>query len=416
MRRSTPTQATQASSVGSPQPEGTTSIQAAVARLAELLHAPMALTDEQGAVIAACNPRGDDDSPDLAERIRATARLRIPLGERLQGRSILVGEALDREVISPRLAQVLIELVIGQMTSHKPTEAAANALHKDQLITNLLHGLFEDDAGILRDARRLGLDLTTPRAVLLIDAASFMLDPADRADMPDAAESRIHRRAQIVIGSIVSFFFLPNDTICGYLGDGEIAILKASNTRNLERWAGDETVAEPPNASWANLHALKRAGDALRQQLESDLGAAISVGIGRYHPGLRGLARSYQDARAALVLGRRFHDHNQVYCLDSLGIAAFVGVPDEATKVELARYLLSPLDHEPDLLATLSAFFAHDCSPGRTAQALRIHRNSLTHRLNKIASLTGLDPRRFDDGVQIRLALLLRRLAQSSSE
>ena len=36
----------------------------------------------------------------------------------------------------------------------------------------------------------------------------------------------------------------------------------------------------------------------------------IRVGIGRYHPGIRGLARSYEDARAALALGRRFRPGN----------------------------------------------------------------------------------------------------------
>ena len=46
------------------------------------------------------------------------------------------------------------------------------------------------------------------------------------------------------------------------------------------------------------------------------------------------------------------------------------------------------------------------------ARALGIHRNTLSYRLDKIASLTGLDARRFDAAVQIRLALLLRALPE----
>ncbi|WP_369128003.1 helix-turn-helix domain-containing protein [Ligilactobacillus salivarius] len=45
-----------------------------------------------------------------------------------------------------------------------------------------------------------------------------------------------------------------------------------------------------------------------------------------------------------------------------------------------------------------------------------MHRNTLNYRLDKIASLIGLDPRRFDEAVQIRLALLLRKLQFSSSQ
>ncbi|HEU5088034.1 MAG TPA: helix-turn-helix domain-containing protein, partial [Roseiflexaceae bacterium] len=91
-----------------------------------------------------------------------------------------------------------------------------------------------------------------------------------------------------------------------------------------------------------------------------------------------------------------------------LGMAAFVGISDEPTKVELATHLLSPLDPEPELLSTLQVFFAHNCCPSTAARELVIHRNTLAYRLQKIASLTGLDPRQFHDAVQIQLALLLR--------
>ncbi len=143
--------------------------------------------------------------------------------------------------------------------------------------------------------------------------------------------------------------------------------------------------------------------------------------VGRYHPGIRGLAQSYQDARAALSLGCRFCERDtpakslrdRVHCLDELGIAAFIGIGDERTKIELAAYLLSPLNHEPELIATVDTFFAENCCPSSTANRLSIHRNTLSYRLDKINLLTGLDPRNFDDAVQIRLALLLRQLSLS---
>jgi carbohydrate diacid regulator len=115
------------------------------------------------------------------------------------------------------------------------------------------------------------------------------------------------------------------------------------------------------------------------------------------------------------VLGRRFQDRSQIYCLDSLGIAAFVGLADERTKIDLAAHLLSPLDQEPELLETLDVFFFEDCSPSATARRLSIHRNTLSYRLNKIALLTGLDPHKFDNAVQIRLALVLRSLRPEST-
>ncbi len=375
-------------------------------RVSEMLRTSVLIADERGLIIAGSEPDLVRVPVDEITRGSNGTYLRLPLRLDSQAGEVLVGQPTDGEVISPRLAQLLLELLINQtiVLERLPNQHEL----KNNFIYDLLHGHLHDDETVLRHSRFLGLDLTPPRAVILIDAAEYILgSEAHRAELDEA---RAQRQAQMVIKSVVSFFQLPNDTICAYIGDGEVAVLKASNTRNLVGWAADEEVPLDSNASWANLAALKRAGDALLVRLRRETGSAVSVGIGRYHPGLNGLAQSYQDAKAALSLGRRFHGHNQVHCLDGLGIAAFVGVPDEQTKLDLAMHLLSPLDHEPEMIETLTAFFLENCSPSATAKRLSIHRNTLSYRLDKIASLTGLEPRRFDDAVQIRLALVLRSL------
>jgi carbohydrate diacid regulator len=381
-------------------------------RVSELLSAQVFVIDQHSVAIASSKPDLVGLSFSHIRSKQAINYLRVPLSLDAQVGEVIVGEPLNGEVISPRLAQVLVEMVINQTAV---IDALPNQHQlKNKFIYDLLHGLIDDEATVLRQAKLLGLDLSPPRAVILIDAADYILlsDNSQKCE-PETTETQVRRRTQMVIGSVVSFFHLPNDTICAYIGDGEVAVLKASDTKNLVSWANCGDVPEKSSSSWANLTALKRAAEGLLVRLRGDTGASISIGIGRYHPGIRGLARSYQDARAALSLGCRFHGGNEVHCLDRLGIAAFIGVSDEQTKIELATYLLSPLDHEPELLATLDNFFAEDCCPSSTASRLSIHRNTLSYRLDKITSLTGLDPRRFDDAVQIRLALLLRCLKQS---
>jgi carbohydrate diacid regulator len=186
---------------------------------------------------------------------------------------------------------------------------------------------------------------------------------------------------------------------------------RRATPRTSRRGSTATAIQSRPAPRGRTSPALKRAGRALLARLRHDTDTDIAIGIGRYHPGIGGLARSYSDARAALTLGRRFHGQNRVHCLDGLGIAAFVGLSDENTKVGLARHLLGPLDHEPDLLQTLEAYFDEDCSQSATANKLSIHRNTLGYRFDKVQTLTGLDPRRFDDAVQVRLALVLRSLA-----
>lgn len=365
--------------------------------LVELLHAPVVVTNAQGRIVA-------------GSRLPRVA-LRVPASLWGHALEVVIGESEEGEVISPRLARAFVELAINQLPADRSTHEKSS--HKDRFIYDLLHGLLTDEAVIVREARLLGLNIALPRAVMLIDATRYVLPGL--ADAGEAInQTEVEQRAREVIQSIVDCLLLPNDTICAYIGDGEIAVLKASNTRNLTLWTERADQAEQASPSWTNLHALKRAGTALLARLQCDTGTAMSIGIGRYHPGIQGLARSYQDARVALSLGQRFHGHNQVHCLDELGITAFVGVPDERTKVELAAHLLSPLSHSPELLETLKVFFAQNCLPSATANQLAIHRNTLSHRLEKITALTGLDPRQFDDAIQIRLALLLREFQKNN--
>jgi len=358
------------------------------------------LTESQSHTVTPSSSLAPSPQPLVPQYLRVPIRCNGHTGE------VMIAESEQGETISPRLAQMLVEMLVSQTAF--VTQLPSQHELKNKFIHDLLCGSMLDEVDILRQGQLLGMDFMRPRAAILIDAADYILEPQHFTSQ--YAETWVWQRAQTVINSIVSFFHLPNETICAYIGDGEVAVLKASSTQDLVAWAEREDSPSQSNPSWANLSALKRAGNALLKRLCYDTKAEISIGIGRHHPGIQGLAKSYQDARAALLLGRRFQGTNQVHCLDELGIAAFVGIADESTKIDLARHLLSPLDQETDLLATLDAFFWENCCSSATASRLSIHRNTLSYRLDKITWLTGLDPRRFDDAMQIRLALLLRCL------
>jgi len=332
--------------------------------------------------------------------------LSLPLQVQDQIGEVKIIQTKEEDTLSSKHAQAFIDLLLSQVST---SPSLNQQLYKNQIITDLLQGHIKDETTVLQQASVLGIDFSPPRAVILVDAADYVF----AFDQMNGSSYSPLSRSQFIIDSIVAFFKLPDDTICADLGGGQLAVLKASDSKNLDPWAtGAPFVSEIGSSSWTNLDALKRAGDALLLLLREETGTALSVGIGRYHPGLLGLARSYQDAQVALRLGRQFNGQNRVYCLDDLGIAAFACVADERTKIELALHLLSPLDNEPELIHTLKIFFAENCALTTTAKQLCIHRNTLTYRLEKITFLTGLDPRRFDEAVQIRLALLLHNFQE----
>ncbi|MGY5075776.1 PucR family transcriptional regulator [Streptomyces nigrescens] len=81
---------------------------------------------------------------------------------------------------------------------------------------------------------------------------------------------------------------------------------------------------------------------------------------------------------------------------------------------ELAA-LLDPLDGHAGLVEAVAAFLDCDLDRRRTAQALRVHPNTVDNRLARAAQLTGLDPHT-THGVQLfGAALTLRRLAEGSA-
>jgi carbohydrate diacid regulator len=374
-------------------------------RAADLLAAHVMVVDEHEELVARASPSNGELADVLHER--RPHQLRIPV--RLGGHEAHVIAAGHEEPISPRLAQALIDLVATQAdAAQSPTQDDL----RGKLVRDLLSGSLAEESSVIREAQVLGMDLTRPRAVIIIDAAEYILATSTTSERD--GETSIRRRAREVIRHVVQFFHLPSAAICSYLGDGEVAILKASSSRDLAPWSEGGHGVEAATASWANLPAQKRAGQALLTWLEQRIGTAVAIGIGRHHAGLAGLARSAQDAQTALSLGRRLGLPGHVYCLDDLGAAALVGISDQRTKLELAIRLLGPLDPEPDLLLTLQTFFDQNCCPSVTANVLAIHRNTLSYRLDKVTSLTGLDPRHFDDAIQMRLALLLRAVGDQT--
>jgi carbohydrate diacid regulator len=258
--------------------------------------------------------------------------------------------------------------------STRPTEAG-------DLLAAFLRGPNPVRAEIAHDAARLLGDGAATVAVIVVDGADYVNPPDD-----PSSPARQRHRTDALLSAVAELFEREDDPICADLGGGELALLKR---------------VDP-----AGLPALKLTAAALAQHLARTLRAQPRVCVGLPHRGLAGVVRSYQDARAAAsVPGADGQD--RVHCLDAAGLAGLLEAPSRATRRALAERILARLADDPYLAATLDAYFAADCSPGAAAEQLGLHRNTLAYRLGRVAALTGLDPRRFDDAVQLRVAMQL---------
>jgi carbohydrate diacid regulator len=370
-------------------------------RVAAVLSADVVVTDARGIVVSSNQRRliGLFFDPNSVEQPESTYW--VPLMIEGQIGKVITNQPPHGEILSSRLLKNLVELVSTQVkVDWQPNTTEL----RDTFFHDLMHGLYKDEETVLREAAVLSIDLNVPYQLLLIDAASYILG-SNSYQHPETADSQVRRRAQTVISTVLNVVHTSHDTLGTYIGNGEIIFLRTYQNKpqlHKRHQSGQQT-----NTAWEQSTTLHQLSKFLIERLHSNLDPHISIGIGRHHPGLSGFSRSYEEARAAITLGRRFKNAAGLYSLGDLGIAAFIGLTDERTKAELAAYLLRPIIADQELHRTLTIFFTENCSPSATVKRLSIHRNTLSYRLDKITALSGFDPRKFDDAVQLRLALLL---------
>ena len=122
---------------------------------------------------------------------------------------------------------------------------------------------------------------------------------------------------------------------------------------------------------------------------------------------LGGYVRRLQEILAA---GRMLLPSEHLYEGDALGLACLMRqVPKEAAQAFLQRYFpnydLSAMEEE--MRYALEAFFRNGLSTSDAAKEIFVHRNTLVYRLDKFQRQTGLDVRRFEDALLVRIGMLL---------
>ena len=129
------------------------------------------------------------------------------------------------------------------------------------------------------------------------------------------------------------------------------------------------------------------------------------------------LAQAQDEARQALAAARRFSERAGLCVYDELGVLKLLsGVRDRALLDQFLNERLGPLlrhdlHHGPSLMPTLEAWFHENGNLMAAAQRLAVHRNTLTHRIQRIEALCGLTLDNAYDRLDIGIALMIWRLS-----
>ncbi|HEU5101315.1 MAG TPA: helix-turn-helix domain-containing protein [Roseiflexaceae bacterium] len=299
-------------------------------------------------------------------------------------------------------AKALAELLIRQMTVLDPF--ARQRWVQAKFVYDLLHRQLDSSStAVIQEAACLGIDLSIPRAVVLIDVKQVITQYTvrDSSDtiLPLVTHMLRVERSHTDLIEHARRAIAMSDLDCYSIIDHRWLALLAVVDRTMV--GGGQRLLDHDVQHFLN-------------ELTRSLGITTSAGIGHAYSSWPALAQSFIDARFALEMGTRLQGAGRVFRVEGLGLASFIGNDDQRMKQDLAQRLIQPVSAEPDLIVTLDVFLRAHLSPSVAAQILHIHRHTLTYRLAKIARLSGLDPRRFEDATQLYAALLLWNLNSGS--
>ncbi|MFC6160883.1 PucR family transcriptional regulator [Kribbella jiaozuonensis] len=140
--------------------------------------------------------------------------------------------------------------------------------------------------------------------------------------------------------------------------------------------------------------------------------ASTTLSVGISGPAdISGLAGALEEARFAHRVAHVGGTPVSVVSSEDVTSHALLlaAVPHDVRRTYATRVLGAVLEHDRrtrgDLVGTLSIFLETACSWARTADQLHLHVNSVRYRIDRIQELTGRDLSRFQDRVDMYLAL-----------
>ncbi len=292
--------------------------------------------------------------PDVRAVSALTAGGR-PFGALLLGEGDFELGSVDLRTIE-RAAQVAALLELQQ-------EAASGADHRvrSELIADLLDDVPERRSDVERRARRLGVDLSSLDAMLLLS--------------------------------------VPGDQ-------------QTAAARTVARQADDHALVGEYRGFVVVAHSAQRSTldpDQLRTHVESAIKHPISLVVPR---SVRG---ALPDAFRAAMRTARLLTALEITGItadidDFLPYAAILDTDARALNTFLRDTIGAVRDYDADrgadLLGTLRAFTRNNASPTRTARALNFHTNTILQRLDRLDHVLGADWR--DDERMFRLSIAVR--------
>lgn len=312
------------------------------------------------------------------------ARLVTPIvvGGVARGYLSLVGLPNDFDPLDQIVAEQGATVCAVEMSRAKAVREAEKRL-KGDLLTALIHeNISPRDARLW--AQSMSIDLDAPHAALRFSW--------------DSPEPPSRRRLETLV-------------------NGELATHDIKGSLSL---MGNEVVCFCQEATQVErpLTALDLARSVIKQGAQEYPNIPIRCGVGSPAVDMSAWRDSFREAGQALVMANRFREDKPLYFPDISVYRLLMQIEHNPELRKFEHEILSPLlaaENASELLHTLDTYFEHNGNLSQTADALFVHRNTLLYRMNRIATIAGLDLEDSDTRLALQLALICHRMLDSKS-
>lgn len=349
----------------------------------EVLGGSLLVAGSEGERLAAVGAQGAIDGRALADALaesrakgRAARRGRHWVVAVVAGSQDLGALVLERhEDLSESDARILERagLVTALLLLFRRSLAEAENQVRGELLADLLSGPPRDPTGLRERARRMDVDVDAPHAVVVA-----------------RADGVTRQRASFAAARLAS----SRHGLSGDHDGAVVLLLPGGDPGEAARWVSRE--------------------------LGLALGVPVTAGGAGPAAGLAALAQARAEAArcvaALAVLGRQGEGAG---CEDLGYVGLLLAGPERGHDVQgfvgatIGEVVAYDARRGTELVQTLEGYFGNGASLARTAEALHVHVNTVTQRLDRIGQLVGHDWQQPARALEIQLALRLHRLSMA---
>ena len=345
-------------------------IQTSIDELSEITRVQLSVLDLKGKVVAATSQAPSLDSGFVADFASSPVDSQVIGGIHLlkildDGDLLYVllasGQGENAYMVGKICVSQLQSLIIAYKERYD-----RNNFFQNLLLDNLL--LID----IYNRAKKLRVDVTTPRVIILVET---------KAERDNGAQE--------LLGSM--FTSQTGDYVTAV---DESSVILVKSLKSGESYDEIDDIA-----------------NTIVDMMNTEAMLDVRVSYGTIVNELKDLSKSYKEAKMALDVGKIFYAEKHVTAYNMLGIGRLI----YQLPINLCRIFIDeifgnreiPENLDEETLNTVSKFFENNLNVSETSRQLFVHRNTLVYRIEKLQNETGLDVRTFDEALTFKIAMMV---------